>query len=154
MGHEPSITPEPGESPLDNPPPPHNFEALLLVRALDDLEPNALAGDIGGNLVSLIAAIGEDMLDEGEQTPRLLDQSGGAVAVLDVGGDHLDAEEQSDGIDERVALDPLDFLTRVIPNRILAAPPFSVALTACVSMTAAVGEASRPSTSRNARSRR
>ena len=124
MSHEPSIAPEPGEGPLDNPPPPHNFEARLVVRALDDLEPNALAGDIGGNLISLIAAIGEDMLDEGEQAPRLLDQSGGAVAVLDVGGITLMPRSNPMVSTSALRLIPLIFLPASYPTGSLQRPLF------------------------------
>ena len=90
------------------------------------------------------------MFDEGEQAARLFDKVRRRVPILDVCRDHLDAEEEADGVDKRVTLNAFDLFARVIPNRIPAAPPFSVAFTACVSMTAAVGEASRPSASRQA----
>jgi hypothetical protein len=68
---------------------------------------------------------------------------------LHAGRDHLDAEQQSDGIDECVALDALGLFARVVTDRIGVGPPFSAAFTACVSMMAAVGDASRPSASRH-----
>jgi hypothetical protein len=68
---------------------------------------------------------------------------------LHIGRDDLDAEQQPNRVDERVALDALDFLAGVIAGRIGAGPPFSVALAVCVSMTAALGDASRPSASRH-----
>ncbi len=150
MRHEAAVAPEPGEGSLDNPAPPDNFKTALLVRALDDLEANPLRGQIGGEFVSLVAAIGKDMFDEGEQAAGLFDKVRCRVPVLDVCRDHLDAEEEADGVNKRVAFYAFDFLARVIANRILAAPPFSVAFTAWVSMIAAVGEASRPSASRQA----
>ena len=79
---------------------------------------------------------------------RLADQIGSAVAVLDVGRDHRDAENKADRIDDDIALDALGFLCCVVTDRILLTPPFSVAFTACVSMMAAVGLVSRPSASR------
>jgi hypothetical protein len=150
MGHEAAVAPEPGECAFNNPTPLDNFKTALFVRALDDLEANLLRGQIGGEFVSLITAIGKDMFDEGEQAARLFDKVRRRIPVLDVRRNHLDAEEEADGVYKRIALDAFDLFARVIPNRIPAAPPFSVAFTACVSMTAAVGEASRPSALRQA----
>lgn len=150
MGHEAAVAPEPGECTLDNPAAPDNFKPALIVRAFDDLEPNPLSGQIGGKFMSLVAAIRKHMLDEGEQPARLFDQVRGGVPILDVCGDRLDPKKQAYCIDKRVAFDAFDFFARIVTNRIPAAAPFSVALTAWVSMTAAVGEASRPSASRQA----
>jgi len=152
MRHEAAIAPKPGESPLDDPSPADKLEAALFVRALDDLEFDLLYGQSGGELVSLVAAIRKDLFDKREQPARLFDQLCGGIAVLDAGRDRLDAKQQPYRIGKRVAFDAFDFLARVIANRIPAAPPFSVAFTACVSMIAAVGEASRPSASRQAMS--
>ena len=150
MRHEAAVAPEPGECSFDNPAPPDNFESAVLVCAFDDLEANALSGQIGGEFIPLITAIRKDMFDEGEQAARLLDKFRGGVPVLDVCWDRLDAKQQSYRIDKCVAFDAFDFLARVIANRIPAAAPFSAAFTAWVSMIAAVGEASRPSASRQA----
>jgi hypothetical protein len=150
MLHQAAVAPKPGESALDNPAPPDNFKTALLVRALDDLKADPLSGQIGGEFASLVTAIGKHMLDEGEQAARLFDKVRGGVPVLDACRDRLDAKQQSYRIDKRVTLDAFDFFARVIANGIPAAAPFSVAFTACVSMIAAVGEASRPSASRQA----
>ena len=150
MGHETAVTPEPGERALDDPGPPDNFKATLVVRAFDDLKPNPLSGQISGELMSLVAAVRKDMFDEGEQPARVFDQLRSSVPILDVCRDCLDSKKQSYGIDKRVAFDAFDFFARIVANRIPAAAPFSVALTAWVSMIAAVGEASRPSASRQA----
>ncbi len=152
MGHKASVSPEPGKGALNNPAPPDDFEPALFIRALDDFQSNPLSRQIGGKFVAAVAAIGEDMADEGKQAAGLFDEVHGAVAILDAGWDDLDAEQQSYRIDKRVAFDALDLFARVIPNGIPAAAPFSVAFTAWVSMIAAVGEASRPSASRQATS--
>ena len=152
MRHEAAVSSEPREGPLDDPAPPDDFEAALLVRALDDLEIDPLRGQIGSELVSPIAAIGKHMLDEGEQPAGLFNKVRGTVPVLDVCRDCLDAEQQAYRIGNGVAFDAFDLFARVIANRIPAAAPFSVAFTACVSIMAAVGEASRPSASRQAMS--
>ena len=152
MGHQAAVAPYPGEGPLDNPAPPDELEPAFLVRALDDLQRNLLSRQIGGEPVSAVAAIRKDVADEGEQAAGLFDKVRGGVPVLNAGRDRFDAKQQSYGIDNRVALDAFDFLACVVANGIPAAPPFSVALTAWVSMIAAVGEASRPSASRQAMS--
>ena len=100
--------------------------------------------------MSLVAAVRKHMFDEGEQTARLFDQVRGGVPILDICGDRLDPKKQAYCIDKRVAFDAFDFFARIVANRIPAAAAFSVALTAWVSMIAALGEASRPSASRQA----
>lgn len=150
MGHKAAVAPEPGEGPLDNPAPPDKLEASLLVRAFYDLKPNPLRGQIRGELVSLIAAIGKDVADERKQPPGLFDKFRGGVPILHVCRDHLDTKQQADGVDKRVAFDPFDFFARVVANWIGVAPPFSAVFTVWVSIIAAVGEASRPSASRQA----
>jgi hypothetical protein len=84
-----------------------------------------------------------------QRSARRSQQAGGAIAILHAGRDYLDAEQKSDGIDEHVALDTLGFFARVVADRIGVGAPFSAAFTACVSMMAAVGDASRPSVSRH-----
>lgn len=153
MRDEAAVAPEPGEGALDDPAPPDDLEPAFFVRALDNFQGNPLSGQTGGEFITAVAAIGKDLFDEGEQAAGLLDKVRSAVPVLDACRDRLDAKQQSYRIDERVALDTLDFLARIVANRIPAAAPFSVAFTAWVSMMAAVGEASRPSASRQATSR-
>ena len=152
MSHEAAVAPDPGEGALNDPAPPDELEAAFLVRSLDDLQGHLLSRQIGSEAVSAVASIRKNVADEREQTAGLFDKPGCAVPVLDAGGDRLDAKQQSYRIDNRIALDAFDFFTRVIANGIPAAAPFSVALTAWVSMMAAVGEASRPSASRQATS--
>jgi hypothetical protein len=152
MGHEAAVASYPGEGTLDDPAPADELEPAFLVRALDDLQGDPLSGQIGSELVSAVAAICKDVADEREQPAGLFDKLSGAVPILNAGGDRLDAKQQSYRIDNRVALDAFDFLACVVANGIPASAPFSVAFTACVSMMAAVGEASRPSASRQAMS--
>jgi hypothetical protein len=146
--HEPSVTTEPGESAFDHPAAPDDFEAAFFVGAFDDLKGNRLVCECGFELGAGIATVGKDFGDERERTARPANEAGGAIAILHAGRDHLDAEQQSDGIDEGVALDTFGLFARVVADRIGVGPPFSVAFTACVSMMAAVGDGSRPSASR------
>ena len=152
MSHEAAVAPDPGEGALNDPAPPDKLEPAFLVRVLDNLQGHLLSRQIGGEAVSAVAAIRKNVLDEREQAAGLFDKPGCAVPVLNAGWDRLDAKQQSYRIDNRVAFDAFDFLARIVANGIPAAAPFSVAFTAWVSMMAAVGEASRPSASRQATS--
>ena len=62
---------------------------------------------------------------------------------------HDGVQQQTLRVYQDVALLALDLLARVIPGRIDAGPPFSVLFTLWLSITQAVGLASRPSTSRH-----
>jgi hypothetical protein len=63
--------------------------------------------------------------------------------------DH-DSEQKALGVGEDVALDPLDLLARIEPDRVDRAPPFCLDLALWLSRRAAEGLASRPSCSRTA----
>ena len=119
--------------------------------ALDDLQPpGAGLGDDCSHLRPLVAAIGEDALDEGEQTTGSAQQFVGAVAILHTGGMDHDVQEEAKRIDENVPLAARDLLARIEALRIDRRPPFCAALALWLSMTAADGLASRPSFSRSA----
>ncbi len=72
----------------------------------------------------------------------------GAVAVLYVGRVNDDGEDQAEGVDQEMPLLARDLLARVIARRVDARPPFSALFTLWLSITPALGEASRPSSSR------
>ena len=95
-------------------------------------------------LVAGIAAIGEDMAQPWEAIPDGFEHIDGPIPVLDIGGMDEDEDEVAAGIGQDVALATLDLLARIIA----ANPPLSVVLTLWLSITPALGEASRPSTSR------
>lgn len=128
--HEPAITAEPGEGAFDHPASAYNLETAVLTGTLDDFQINRLMGKRCFELWPGITAIGENFGDKREQPPRPADEAGGTVPVLHTGRDHLDTEQQSDGIDERVTLDALGFLAGIVAGRIGIGPPFSVAFTA------------------------
>jgi hypothetical protein len=71
------------------------------------------------------------------------------VAILNVSGMNDGMNQQALRIDENVPLLALDLLSRVVARRINRSPPFSAPLTPWLSMTAAVGLASRPIASRH-----
>jgi hypothetical protein len=138
---------DPGEGSFDGPAFGEDDEAVA-VGSLDDFQrPRAGFGDDLGHFRSLVAAIGVDAFDERKGSAGLAQHSSGTVAVLYVGGMDDDAQEEAEGIDEDVALAAFDLLARVKARGIERRPPFSAPLALWLSMTAAVGLASRPANS-------
>jgi hypothetical protein len=115
--------------------------------ALDDFQPpGAGLGDSGGALGSLVAGIGEDALDEGEQAPGApIKYQSGAVAILHIGGMDDDIQQEAERVYENVPLAARDLLARIEALRVERGAPFCAALALWLSMMAAVGLASRPS---------
>jgi len=62
---------------------------------------------------------------------------------------HHRMQYQTDRVDQDMTLLAFDLLARVIPGRIDAGPPFSALFTLWLSITQAVGLASRPIASRH-----
>ena len=146
-GEAPKVA-DPGEGSFDDPAFWEHLEAGNVV-ALDDLEAPATGFRDGfGHHRSLIAAIGEDHLDEREGPPRLAEEFRCPVAILDIRGMDHDPEHQAQRIDEDVTLAPRDLLAGVVALRVDRGPPFCAALALWLSMMAAVGLASRPACSR------
>ena len=147
---EPAVAADPGEAALDDPALGQDDEAMLF-GALDDLEfPGAGLGDERGHVRSLVGAVGEDDLDEWEQTTGSAQQLDGAVAILHVGRMDHDVQEETERIDQDVPLAARDLLARIEPLRIDRGPPFCAPLALWLSITAAEGLASRPAVSRAA----
>jgi hypothetical protein len=94
--------------------------------ALDDLEhPTTGAGSRSRGARSLIAGIGEDALDEGEETAGApIEDQPRSVAVLDIAGMNNDVEQKAERIDQDMALASGDLLARIKPLRVERAAPF------------------------------
>ena len=127
-------------------------EAARLVRSFDDLD-----GQIGqdlchrrGKLRSLIAGIGEQLLQERVHREQGGQQQDTPVTILNVRRMYHGMQQQPYRVDQDMPLDALDLLARIIPGRIDAGPPFSALFTLWLSMMAALGLASRPACSRQA----
>ena len=126
-----------------------DFKALLAGRAVDDLD--GPAGGVDGGPVCRRhrrrrrRSSPERQRAGGCGGPR--DQKG-AVAILQVGRMDGDGKDQAEGVDEEMTLLAFDFLARIIARRVDVRPPFSAPFTLWLSITAALGEASRPSRSR------
>ena len=101
----------------------------------------------------VVAAIGPDEFEPIEALADAVKHQGGAVPVLNGGGVNHHAQGQAFGIDESVDLAPLHLLAGVITHCVrfaFRASPFSADLSEQLSMTPALGLASRPSRSRRA----
>ena len=112
------------------------------VGALDDLD-GTRGG--GGNARPLVTGVREDALEEREAPGDPVEDERGAVAILHPGGVDLDAQHQAEGVGDQVPLAALDPLSRSYPTSSRASAPV---FTLWLSMIAAVGLSSRPSSSR------
>ena len=98
----------------------------MSIGALDDLEqPAAGVGHGLGGLRPLIAGIGEDALDEGEQAAGTsIENQPRPVAVLNIAGMNDDVQQEAERIDKDMALAPGDLLARIKPLRVKRGAPF------------------------------
>lgn len=95
--------------------------------ALDDLDgPRAGPGDGRGHLRSLVAGIGEDVLEEREEATRAaIEDKPSAVAILHIGRVDDDVQQEAERVDEDVvALAARDLLGRVEALRVERGAPF------------------------------
>src|SRR6185312_13067977 len=122
-----------------------HHEPLGGVGSLDDLNVDLRedAGERITKLGPLISAVGIEFHQEREQSKQGCHQHGAAVPILDIGGVYDRLQYQPLCIDQDVPLLALDLLAGVKGVRINAVPPFSALFTLWLSITAAVGLASR-----------
>ncbi len=87
--------------------------------------PSADGGNRPGRLVTLIAAIGIDNLNEWKGLARLFVQNQGCtITILDVSRVDDNVQHEAEGIDEDLVFDPFDFFACIIANHIGVCPPF------------------------------
>jgi hypothetical protein len=120
-----AIAADPGQGSFDDPALGQYDEFMQLV-ALDDLEhPTAGPGCGSRGARSLIAGIGEDALDEGEEAAGApIEYQPRPVAVLNIGGMDDDVQQEAERIDQDMALAPGDLLARIKPLRVKRRAPF------------------------------
>src|SRR2546430_1387741 len=125
IARQAAIAADPGQRAFDDPALGQDNEFVQFV-ALDDLEhPTTGAGSGSRGAWPLIAGIGEDALDEGEEAARApIENQPRPVAVLDVGGMDDDVQQKTERIDKDVALAPDDLLARIKPLRVKRGAPF------------------------------
>ena len=149
---EPAVTADPGEGALDDPALGLDNKAAAAIGALYDRYA-LVAGAAGGlpDTPPLVSGVGEDRRDEGKAPPHRFGQDERrAVAVLKARRMDHGSEQKALVVGEDVALDPLDLLARIEPDRVDRRLPFCADLALWLSRTAAAGLASRPSCSRTA----
>jgi hypothetical protein len=125
VAREAAIVADPSEGAFDDPTLGQDDELVQFV-AFDNLDaPTSGPGSGSGDPWSLIAGIGEDALDEREQTAGApIEDQPRAVAILHVGGMDHDVQEQAERVDENVPLAARDLLARIEALRVERGAPF------------------------------
>ena len=125
ISRQAAIAADPGQGSFDDPALGQDDEFMQFV-ALDDLEyPTTGTGSRSLGARSLIAGIGEDALDEGEEAagPSIEDQPR-SVAVLNIAGMNDHVQQKTERIDQDMALASGDLLARIKPLRVERGAPF------------------------------
>ena len=93
---------------------------------LDDLQgPGAGLGDGGGQRRPLVAGVGKDALDEGEEAARApIEDEPRAIAILHIGRMDDDAQQEAERVDEDVPFAARDLLARIVTLRVERRAPF------------------------------
>jgi hypothetical protein len=126
-----------------------------MASAFDDLD--ALRRLVGGgsrDLAGVIACVGPDQFEPVEALADAVENQDCAVSVLDPGGMDDHSQRHALGVDHGVRLAPLHPLTGIITHCVcltFLTSPFSADFKDWLSMTPALGLASRPSRSRSAK---
>jgi hypothetical protein len=152
---QPATATEPCESTFDDPSAGQDFEALRHVGTFDDFyRPFANALQSLAQFISGIATIGEDVAQPGIARADRSKDAWSAVAILNAGFMHDEPDQVALGVGDDVALAALDFSATsslsLLPASKPRGPPLSVVFTDWLSITPAVGLASRPAASRAA----
>src|SRR6202165_1809233 len=124
-----AIAADPGQGSFDDSALGQDNEFVQFV-ALDDLEhPTAGAGSGLRGAWALIAGIGEDALDEGEEAARApIENQPRPVAVLNIAGMDDDVQQETERIDQDMTLASSDLLARIVALRVEPGAPFLAAL--------------------------
>jgi hypothetical protein len=115
-----------GKSRSNNDPALGQNDELVRLVSLDDFDdPTPGAGGGFCRARPLIAGIGEDAFDEGEQAAcAVIENQSRAVAILNIGGVNDDVQEQAERIDEDVPLAARNLLARIKALRVECRAPF------------------------------
>lgn len=148
---EPTAAIEPGDGTLDDPALGFDHEAFGVIRTFDNFHRQA-AHRVGGAILkhrSGVGAVGEQFAQERELPEQGGQQQNATVTVLNVGRGHHRVQHQPECIDQDMTLLALDQLAGIEAVRVDARAPFSALFTLWLSITQAVGLASRPTCSRH-----
>ena len=142
---------EPSDGAFDDPALGQNDEAFGLIAAADDFGCQARQG-VGQTIMEHrpgVGTVGKQLLEKRELPEQRRQDQEAAIAILNIGGGDQRMQQQSQSIDENVALLAFDQLAAIKPMRINAVPPFSALFTLWLSMMQAVGLASCSACSRH-----
>ena len=148
---EPSTAVQPANRPLDDPALWFDDKAFGVISTFDDLDHQAM-DRCGGAVVedgSCVGAISEQLLQERELSEQGGQQEDAAVAILNIGGSDERVQYQAQRVDQEMTLLALDQLTGIKAVWVDARAPFSALFTLWLSITQAVGLASRSTCSRH-----
>jgi len=116
---------DPCEGSFDDPPFGQDNEAMQLVALYDLQRPGAGLGDGGSSFGPLVAGIGEDALNEREQTAGApIENERGTIAILHVGWVNDDVQQEAQRIDENMPFAARDLLARIEALRVERGAPF------------------------------
>ena len=108
---QPSIAPDPGEEPLDNPTPRVDGEADLIGVLAHDLDRDQRRR---GDLFPGIRTVGEDALNKREDAPRDSQKRCATIAVLDTRRMWFENEAAPVRVHKRMALTSVDLLSSIV----------------------------------------
>ena len=148
---QPATATEPTDGALDNPTFGQNDEALGPIGTTDDFS-DQVRHDVREAVVEHrpgVGAVSKQLLEEWELSEQGGQEYQATVAILNIGGRHQRMQQQTQCIDENVALLAFDQLAGIESMGIDAGPPFSALFTLWLSTMQAVGLASDSSCSRH-----
>ena len=119
----------------------------MRVRTFDDFDDSAVPANRPIDKLPGVTAIGPDHFKAPPSRTQLLDEQLTAVTVLNVGWVNDQREDQTERVNDDMALAPLGFLARIVSS----VAPFSAVLTDWLSMMPALGVGFRPSSIRTRR---
>ena len=141
---QPAALTQPCQGSFDDPSAWHHLELVAVFGRLHYLQDIARSGPHPINQPSPVAPVSPDEPQPRESSLHLVDNQLSAISILDVSGMHHHRQQQPHRIYDDVPLASFYPLASIIATR----PPFSVVFTLWLSMMAALGVRSLPSTSR------
>ncbi len=148
---QPATTTQPTDGAFDDPSFGQNDEAFGPIGAADDFGNEAWHDACQAIMEHRprIGAVGKQLLEERELSEHRGQDHQTAVTILNICGRNQRVQQQTQRIDEDVALLAFDQLACIEPMGINAGPPFSALFTLWLSTMQAVGLASHSSCSRH-----
>lgn len=148
---EPSTAVEPADGTFDDPALGFDDKAFGMIGAFDDLDHQTMHRCAGAIVEDrpCVGAISEQLAQERELPEQSGQQEDAAIAILNVGGSDKRVQHQAQRIDQKVALLTFDQFAGIKAVWVDGSAPFSALLTLWLSITQAVGLASRSACSRH-----